>query len=102
VRASTLSTRYILKDTEPQLCEDLEEWAIWYGSSSHQIASDRVGDVSISTAFIGVAMGESDGLPILFETMVSPSEIVRRYATYRAALDGHAQIVERLARAESN
>jgi hypothetical protein len=97
-----MSTRYILKDREPQLCEDLAEWAIWYGSSSHQIARDRVGDISISTAFIGIEMGQSDGLPILFETMVSPSEIVRRYATYRDALDGHAQIVSQLSPTPQN
>jgi hypothetical protein len=86
--------RYILKDNQPQLCEDLEEWAIWYGRSSHQIASDRVGDVSVSTAFSGIAAGEVDGLPILFETLVSPSGEVQRYATYQQALEGHARIVE--------
>jgi hypothetical protein len=89
-----VSHRYILKDTQPQLCEDLEEWAMWYGSSSHQIASDRLGDVSVSTAFTGIAAGEVDGLPILFETLVSPSGQVRRYTTYQQALEGHTQIVE--------
>lgn len=89
--------RYILKDNQPQLCEDLEEWAMWYGGSNHQIASDRVGDVSISTAFIGISAGEMGGLPILFETLRSSCGVVRRYATYSQAIDGHAQIVERLA-----
>ncbi|WP_310412548.1 hypothetical protein [Chamaesiphon sp. OTE_8_metabat_110] len=87
-----MSHRYILKDNQPQLCEDLEEWAVWYGSTSHQIASDRIGDISVSTAFVGIAKGEVDGLPILFETLVSPSGEVRRYATYEQALEGHAQI----------
>ncbi|AFY93102.1 hypothetical protein [Chamaesiphon minutus] len=89
-----MSHRYILKDTQPQLCEDLEKWAMWYGSSSHQIASDRIGNISVSTAFIGIAMGEVDGLPILFETLVSPSGEVQRHATYQQALQGHARIVE--------
>jgi hypothetical protein len=89
-----VSQRYILKDNQPQLCEDLEEWAMWYGSTSHQIANVSLGDTSISTAFIGIAAGEVDGLPILFETLVSPSGKVRRYATYRQALEGHTQIVE--------
>jgi hypothetical protein len=92
-----VSQRYILKDNQPQLCEDLAEWAMWYGSTSHQIASDHLGDTSISTAFIGIAAGEVDGLPILFETQVSPSGEIRRYATYQQALDGHAQIVDRFA-----
>jgi hypothetical protein len=34
--------------------------------------------------------------------MVSPSEIVRRYATYRDALDGHAQIVSQLSPTPQN
>ena len=89
-----MSLRYILKDNQPQLCEDLEEWAIWYGSTSHQIVENRLGDISVSTAFTGIAAGEVDGLPILFETLVSPSGLVRRYATYQQALEGHTQIVE--------
>jgi hypothetical protein len=89
--------RYILKDNQPQLCEDLAEWAMWYGSSNHQIASDRVGDVSVSTVFLGVSAGEMDGLPILFETLVSPPDTICRYATYEQALARHSQIVDRLA-----
>jgi hypothetical protein len=92
-----VSHQYILKDNQPQLCEDLEEWAMWYGSSSHQIASDRLGDISVSTAFTGIAAGEVDGLPILFETLVSPSGQVRRYTTSQQALEGHEQIVKDLA-----
>ena len=92
-----MSQRYILKDNQPQLCEDLEEWAMWYGSSSHQIASDRVGDVSISTAFIGISAGEIEGLPILFETLRSSRGVIRRYTTYQQALDGHAEIASGLA-----
>jgi hypothetical protein len=46
-----VSQGYILKDNQPQLCEDLEEWAIWHGSTSHQVASDHLGDISVSIAF---------------------------------------------------
>ena len=42
--------RYILKDNEPQLCEDLVEWAMWMGESDRQIARDEIGDVRVSTS----------------------------------------------------
>ncbi len=92
-----MGQRYILKDNQPELCEDLEEWAVWYGSNNHQIASNSLGNTSVSTAFIGIAAGEVDGLPMLFETLVSPSGEVRRYATYQQALEGHERIVRDLA-----
>ena len=88
--------RYILKDNEPQPCEDLVEWAMWMGESNRQIARDEIGDVRVSTAFIGIAPGEADGVPALFETMVFPSNSVRRYTTYQQALAGHAQTVRDL------
>ena len=88
--------QYILKDNEPQPCEDLVEWAMWMGESNRQIARDEIGDVCVSTAFIGIAPGEADGVPALFETMVFPSNSVRRYTTYQQALAGHAQIVRAL------
>ena len=56
-----------------------------------------MGDIAVSTAFIGIAKGEVDGLPILFETLVSPSGQVRRYTTSQQALEGHEQIVKDLA-----
>lgn len=85
--------RYILKDTEPQPCENLEEWAMWMDESNCRIARDEVGNVSVSTVFLGVASGEVDGIPVLFETMVLPSNLVRRYTTHQQALAGHSQIV---------
>lgn len=85
--------RYILKDTKPQPCENLEEWAMWMGESNCQIARDEIGDVSVSTAFIGIDSSEVDGVPVLFETMVFPSNSVQRYTTYQQALAGHSQIV---------
>jgi hypothetical protein len=46
---------------------------------------------------IGIAAGEVDGLPILFETLVLPSGEIGHHATYEQALEGHDQIVKNLA-----
>ena len=88
--------RYILKDNEPQLCENMVEWAMWMGESNRQIAHDEIGNVCVSTVFIGISPSEVDGVPALFETMVFPSNSVRRYTTYQQALAGHAQTVRDL------
>ncbi len=88
--------RYILKDTEPQPCDNLEEWAMWMDESNCRIARDEIGDVSVSTVFLGIASAEVDGVPVLFETMVFPANLVRRYTTHQQALAGHAQTVRDL------
>ena len=62
--------RYILKDNKPQPRDNPEEWAMWMGESNRPFARDEIVDVCVSTAFIGVASGEVDGVPVLFETMV--------------------------------
>jgi hypothetical protein len=69
---------------------------MWIGQSNCQIARDEIGDISVSTVFLGIASGEVDGVPILFETMVLPSNSVRRYTTHQQALAGHAQTVRDL------
>ena len=88
--------RYILKDNEPQPCENMVEWAMWMGESNRQIAHDEIGNVRVSTALIGISPSEVEGVPALFETMVFPSNSVRRYTTYQQALAGHAQTVRDL------
>ena len=88
--------RYILKDNEPQSCKDLVEWAMWMGESNRQIALDEIGNVRVSTAFIGITPNEVDGVLVLFETMVFPSNSIRRYTTYQQVLARHSQIVHDL------
>jgi hypothetical protein len=88
--------RYILSGNEPQSCEDIVEWAMWMGESNHQIARDEIGDICVSTAFIGIASGKVKGMPLLFETMVFPSNLVKRYTTYQQAMEGHSQILHDL------
>jgi hypothetical protein len=88
--------RYVLTNGEPQPCDNLEEWAMWMNESNCRVALDRIGDVSVSTVFLGVAPGDVDGVPILFETIVLTSNLVRRHTTYQQALAGHAQTVRDL------
>lgn len=95
-----VSMKYILKDKKPVKCDDLLAWADAFEHSDNQVAFDRIGDVQISTVFLGVdhAYGQS-GPPMLFETMVYGGELdkeVERCATWDEAEVLHKNMVERV------
>ena len=65
-----------------------------------RVAEDRVGNVWVSTVFLGLDHGWVEGRPILFETMVFAVDDEdgadlhqERYATWDEAAAGHARIV---------
>jgi hypothetical protein len=91
---------YILEGQDPVACEDTLTWARWYETADRKVASDHVGDVRISTVFLGLDHGWGEGEPVLFETMVfggAMDEEMDRYCTWRAAETGHAAMVKRVA-----
>ena len=101
-----MSHLYILKEpdfTKPVRVHSVIAWARWMEvrCMSRRVAQDAVGDVRISTVFLGVDHNhdEDDGAPILWETMVfrnGESDEMHRYSTYDAAKQGHAAVVARI------
>lgn len=91
--------RYILNDEGQAVPEpDLLKWAQWFETADNQIAHDQVGDVHISTIFIGLdhGFGLGDGEPVLWETMLFGGKLnreCRRYTSRRDALKGHAEFL---------
>lgn len=78
--------------------DDLIEWATWYEDhEKRRVADEKVGDVRISTVFLGLDHNHyQPGPPQWFETMVfgGPSDLAQdRYATWNEAVDGHAAMV---------
>lgn len=62
-----------------------------------RVARDVVDDIVVSTVWLGIAHGDVDGKPLIFETLVFGSErdaLTRRYATEAAARAGHAEVLE--------
>lgn len=63
---------YILdEDNNPVICPDINTWAAWFETADRHVAYSSVGDVNISTVFLG--MGHNfgrEGPPILWETMI--------------------------------
>jgi hypothetical protein len=106
-----MSDYYILRGHVPVLCTDLLTWARWLENTNRIVSQDRIGDVFISTVFLGVDHNFYGGDPLLFETMVfdegdkvelfngiktpdSIDEYTQRYSTWDQAEEGHKQIMQ--------
>jgi hypothetical protein len=73
-------------------------WAAWFEiSENRRIAETFVGDVRISTVFLGFDQNLSGGSPLYFETMIfggEHDEMQKRYGTLEESMQGHEQMVE--------
>ena len=77
----------------------LIEWAGTFESANMHVADTHMGDVRVSTVFLGMNHNHLDGPPLLFETMVFGGPIdgeTHRYSTWAEAESGHNAMVARL------
>lgn len=85
--------RYILDSQGMPVAEDdLLVWANWLETTDRQVAMDKLGDVEVSTVFLGLDHSFGGAAPILFETMIfgGPHDQYQdRYSTREEALAGH-------------
>lgn len=93
---------YILDaENNPVPCEDTLTWAAWFEESKRIVARTEIGDLLVSTVFLGIDHRfHEEGPPILWETMVfggSPRKDLGqwRYASHAAALKGHEEAVKK-------
>jgi len=97
-------THYILnKSNYPIQCDDNEEWSKWMQENNRIVNHDFVGDILISTVFLGVDHSWGGGPPELFETMTfakdeSPWDhtVIGRYTFWDEAVDGHEKAVREI------
>lgn len=89
--------RYILQDREPVECEDLHEWGAWISKvENKRVLSTEIGDVRVSTVFLGLDHSFGEGAPVLFETMIFGGEHDQyqdRYCSYDEAEKGHQEAI---------
>lgn len=91
---------YILEGHETKPAS-LMEWAMWLEANNlkRHVKDERVGDVRVSTVFLGLDHRWGDGPPQLFETMVFGGPLDQEqdhYSTWDEAEKGHAATVERV------
>jgi hypothetical protein len=92
---------YILDGHEAKPIADILDWARWYGTADRTVAKTDIGDVRVSTVFLGIDhQFEEEGPPLLFETMIfggALDEEQWRYSTWDEAVVGHAAAVAQVA-----
>lgn len=91
-----MSKYYILEGKNPVPVKDVLAWGMQsLDRSSWSVDKTDIGDVLVSTVFLGIDHSMSfnnPGVPILFETMVFGgiyNEYQWRYATWEEAEKGH-------------
>jgi len=82
---------YILENKVPKKVDNLVEWSKKF---NHNKIVDQtyIGDIFISTVFLGLDHSFHNNTPILFETMIFGGEhdgFQERYATWDEAYEGH-------------
>lgn len=91
-----MKTYILLNDHSVQIEPDLKKWGKWMESADRHVAKTDLGEVWISTVFLGIDHGFGEKLPVLFETMIFGG--VRdqeqwRYTTWDEAVAGHEKAV---------
>lgn len=93
---------YILDDDNNAMPCDLHEWTQMYqteeGQNRRHVAFDDIGDIQVSTVFLGLDHNHFGGPPLLFETMVfsgnGNDRYCKRYSTWSEAEEGHVTAVQ--------
>lgn len=90
-----MSRYYVLRGKEPVPTDSVIEWGQFFESDNRMVARAEVGDITISTVFLGIDHRfMDDGPPLLFETMIFGgvhNEYQERYSTWEEAEAGHAR-----------
>lgn len=95
--------QYILVNQIPVPCDDCLNWAIWLEASDRTVAKGWIGDVEVSTVFLGLTYQMSADGPLLFETMIFGGEFdqqIRRCATWAQAEEQHKEAVAQVRRSQ--
>lgn len=98
-----MSDKFILKGHEP-VPATLMEWAAWYEISDRHVAKASIGDIEISTVFLGLNHEYEGGPPLIFETMIfggPHDQYQERCSTWEQAEAMHAKAVELVSSGEA-
>lgn len=62
--------QYILEGKTPVACNSVDTWGKWMQKTNRAVAKTAIGDVLVSTVFLGLDHNFGGGAPLLFETMI--------------------------------
>lgn len=97
--------KYILDDKHnPVPVDDVQQWGRWYEVGDRHVGDDVIGNIRVSTVFLGLDHAFDHGPPLLFETMVFGGALDgerEQYSTWAEAEAGHAAMLTRVADADN-
>lgn len=99
------SIRYYDRDGRSITLHEMEQLK-WSGTDYDRVGLTQVGNLSVSTVWLGMDHRSGDGPPLIFETMVFDEAAVEwlddqwRYSTLDEARAGHESVVAALERRE--
>lgn len=91
-----MSDKYILDADRNVVPASLMEWARYFESADRIVRKSVVGEVSVSTVFLGIDHQYGDGPPLLFETMIfggQHDQWCARCSTWQEAEAQHDQAI---------
>ena len=97
-----MSEHYVLAEDgkTPIKIGDFMEWARQFETMNRRVGLDLIGDIRISTVFLGLDHNFMfDGPPVLWETMIFGGQFdgeQDRYTSYEDAVAGHAAMVQKV------
>ncbi len=85
--------RYYILEGKTVVPTDYRTWAAALESVNRHVVQDTIGDIMVSTVFLGLDHSVGDaGRPCIFETMIfggPHDEYCERYSTWEEAEAGH-------------
>ena len=87
-----MDNHYILNKHEPVLVKNPLVWDAWFRTANRQIDKDKMGDIEITTIFLGVDDSAESSPPLLFKTEVFGGELngkTNLWSTWNQAEAGH-------------
>ena len=94
-----MSDKYILDGHEAVVCDDLMAWGKWIEDADRHVDKTMIGDIRVSTIFLGLDHSFGEGSLQLFETMIFGGEFdeeMWRYSTWDEAEKGHQAAVAKV------
>jgi hypothetical protein len=85
---------YILDENNKPVTSTINEYVDWeeVNPTKKAVKQEHIGDVFISTGFLGLNHAWNSDIPVLWETMIFGGEhdqYMDRYSSYEDALEGH-------------
>ncbi len=88
--------KYILDGHKTIPCNDILKWTKWFEKGNRHVADECIGDMRVSTVFLGIDHSFERGKPLLFETMVFGGDLdgeQERCTTWEQAEVMHSDMV---------